>query len=192
MPDIATPQMVRHFWLDTLTEKQWYVADDAVDAAIRTQFAATWQAARGGACRDWLSCAQDGLAYLILVDQFPRNMFREDPRAFATDDLAVAATRLMLDQGWDHEVAGAAKQFVYMPLMHSETLADQDLAITLFEERMPGTSNTRHAFAHRWVIAAFGRFPYRNEVLGRETTPDEQIFLDNGGYRFALEQIPVD
>jgi len=86
-------------------------------------------------------------------------MFREDPRAFATDDLAVAATRLMLDQGWDHDVAGAAKQFVYMPLMHSETLAEH---------------------------------PYRNEVLGRETTPDEQVFLDNGGYRFALEQIPVD
>lgn len=189
MTDLATPQDVHDYWFETLTEKDWYVADDAVDETIRTRFLPTWEAAARGDCEHWRTSAQGALAYLIVVDQFSRNMFRGDARAFATDGRGVAAARDAIAQGWDLDITGSARQFIYMPLMHSEVLADQDDAIALFAERMPGGSNTLHAHAHRWVIATFGRFPYRNAALGRETTQAEQAFLDDGGYRFALAQV---
>jgi len=189
MSDVATPQDVHQYWFETLSQKEWYVASDAVDDTIRARFLPTWEAAARGDCEDWRTSAQGALAYLIVVDQFSRNMFRADGRAFATDAQGLTAARDAIGQGWDLEITGDARQFMYMPLMHSEELADQDDAIALFEERMPGGPNTLHAHAHRWVIATFGRFPYRNAALGRETTAEEQAFLDNGGYRFAVATV---
>jgi len=166
MTQIAPPEHIRHYWMSKLAPKDWYVANDAVDADITQRFLPTWEAARDGKCNDWLMSADGVLSFLILCDQFPQN-------------------------GWDLKVPEPARQFIYMPLMHSETLADQDLAIEMFAQRMPetGMSNHEHCIAHRYVIATFGRFPYRNAALGRTTTPAEQAFLDAGGYGHALRLV---
>lgn len=194
MTQIATPEDVRRFWLETLTPKDWYIAKDEVDAEITARFLPTWEAARDGKCADWLTSAEDVLAFLILCDQFPRNMFRGQAAAFATDAISLAATRLAIDNGWDLQIAEPARQFIYMPLMHSEDLEDQDKAIALFETRMPdtGAANHDHCLAHRWVIATFGRFPYRNAALGRASTPEEAAFLEAGGYGHAVRRIQAE
>ena len=191
MNDIVTPAAVRDYWLASLEPKDWYVENPEVDAAIRSQFLSTWETAAGGGLQDWLINADDLLSYVILCDQFPRNMFRGDGRSFATDEKARAATHKAIANGWDLEIAEPARQFIYVTLMHSEDLADQDRAIEMFAERMPqsGDNNHTHSLAHRWVIAQFGRFPYRNAALGRDTTPQEQTFLDDGGYRYALHMV---
>lgn len=191
MAQIATPEDIRTYWLTELTPKDWYVAYDAVDAEITRRFQTTWEAARDGACEGWLTSADGVLAYIILCDQFSRNMFRGKGEAFDTDAMCRSATALAIKNGWDFEIAEPARQFIYMPLMHSETLADQDRAITMFDERMPetGASNHDHCLAHRSVIAEFGRFPYRNDALGRSTTSQEQAFLDAGGYAHALRVV---
>ena len=191
MAKIATPSDVRDYWLKELAPKDWYIASDAVDAEITKRFLTTWQAARDAKCDEWLLSPEDLLSFVILCDQLSRNMFRGQAAAFATDGLCLAATARAMDKGWDLQVPEPERQFLYMPLMHSEKLADQDLAIEMFNTRMPetGASNHDHALAHRHVIETFGRFPYRNAALGRETTPEEQTFLDAGGYGFALRHI---
>lgn len=191
MTTLATPQAVITYWCKTLEPKDWYVANDAVDATIRDRFLPTWEAAAAGGCKDWIVDAQCALAYLILTDQFPRNMFRGDGRSFATDAKALAASETCIAKGWDREITEPDRQFVYMPFMHAEDLAAQDSGIDYIANRMPetGHNNIDHAHAHRWVIAKFGRFPYRNDALGRVTTPDEQAFLDAGAYGHALAQV---
>lgn len=191
MTNLASPEDVRSYWLDTLVPKDWFVANDQVDAAITAQFQPTWQAACDGGLTDWQSTAQGVLAYIIVTDQFPRNMFRGDGRSFATDAMARAATRLAIIKGWDMDIPEPARQFIYVTLMHSEDLGDQEDAIQYFANRMPETGhmNIDHAHAHRDVIAAYGRFPYRNDALGRTTTAAEQAFLDKGGYGAALAAV---
>lgn len=193
MSKLAKPHQVRDFWLTELEPKDWYVANDAVDAKIRARFLNTWKAARDGDLQDWLTGPDDVLAYLLVTDQFSRNMFRGDGRSFATDTQAVAATNLAIENGWDLEIAEPERQFIYVPLMHAEDLGLQDKGVQAFTDRMSeGNMNLLHAKAHRWVIAQYGRFPYRNEALGRETTTAEQTFLDDGGYKFAVAQIEAD
>jgi uncharacterized protein (DUF924 family) len=191
MTTTVNPAEVRDYWLKTLKPKDWYIANDAVDAEIIQRFQQTWAVARDGGCQDWLNTADDLLSYLILCDQFPRNMFRGSGDAFATDVMSRAATRRAIDNGWDVLIPEPDRQFIYMPLMHSENLDDHDLAISLFKTRMPetGGANNDHGQAHRNIIAEFGRFPYRNGALGRETTPAEQAFLDSGGYGYALRKV---
>jgi uncharacterized protein (DUF924 family) len=193
-PKTATSSDVTTYWLKTLTPRDWYIASDAVDTVIIERFQSTWVIARDGGLQDWLETPQGVLSYLILCDQFPRNMFRGHGDSFATDGLSRAATALALDRGWDLQVPEPERQFIYMPLMHSEDLADHDRAIELFATRMPqtGASNHDHGLAHRNIIAEFGRFPYRNEALGRTTTAAEQAFLDAGGYGFALRKVQAE
>lgn len=172
------------FWLEDIGEAGWYAAVDAVDATIRDRFGALWTQARDGGLADWCDTPQGALAYLILTDQFPRNMFRGDARAFATDAAAREAARGAIDRGLDLEVAEPERVFFYMPFEHSEDLADQDLSVDLTERNLPltGKGYALHARAHREVIRRFGRFPFRNAALGRDTTPEERAFLDGGGY----------
>lgn len=193
MTDLATATDVHSYWTETLEPKNWYVAKDAVDQAIRDQFLVTWQAAHDGGCQDWIQNATGALSYIILTDQFPRHMFRGDGRSFATDTMAVNASQQTIARGWDQEIPEPVRQFIYIPFMHAEDLEAQQLGIDYFATRMPetGHSNIDHAHAHHWVIAKFGRFPYRNAALGRDTTPQEQQFLDAGGYRYALEQVKL-
>jgi len=169
------------FWEEAGPE-MWYKQDDSFDRTIRDRFGALWDAAAAGGCADWAVGARGALALLILLDQFPRNMFRASPRAFATDERALRVAHQALSQGWDMRAQPPIRQFFYLPFMHSERLTDQDRGVRLFKARMPGGDNLLHARAHREVIRRFGRFPYRNAALGRETTRPEQDFLDAGGY----------
>ncbi|MGR3434420.1 MAG: DUF924 family protein [Shimia sp.] len=185
------PEDVLAFWLDEVGEQGWYAVDEALDATIRTRFEDTWRAAAEGAHALWLTYPSGALAYLILVDQFPRNMFRGTARAFATDRIAVTAAKQLVDRGWDLRIDEPARQFFYMPLMHSESLCDQERAVRLILTRMPeaGAETLRHAKAHREVIRKFGRFPYRNEALARQMSAPEEAFVANGGYGRMLEAV---
>lgn len=175
------------FWAAAGPEK-WYAKDDAFDAEITARFGATWQSAHDGTLGDWAVDAPGALGLVILLDQFPRNMFREDPRAFATDARALEVSGQMIAQGWDREITGLMRQFVYMPFMHSEDLAHQDICCDLMETRMEGGKNALHARVHREIIVRFGRFPYRNACLGRTSSPAEQAFLDGGGYGQIVQE----
>lgn len=179
---------VLDFWMEAGPAK-WYAQDDAFDQDIRDQFGQTWRAAHDGHMPDWASSATGALALIILLDQFPRNMFRNDPRAFATDETALEVTGQCLAHGWDREVAGLERQFIYMPLMHSENMDHQDTCVELMETRMDEGNNALHARAHREIIRRFGRFPYRNAALGRETTVAEQAFMEEGGYGAILREV---
>ena len=174
------PDEIVRFWLEDTDEKAWYTVDPALDATIRARFLEAWQNAEA-LTADWSSQARGSLAGIILTDQFPRNMFRGDPRSFATDPLARRLAEAALDAGHDLATGEPQRQFFYLPFEHSEDLADQHRAVALFAERMPG-ENLRHAELHRDTIATFGRFPWRNAVLGRKSTSEEQAVLDAGGY----------
>lgn len=180
---MATPADVRHFWTTEIGPAGWYRQDVKTDKMIRDRFEADWMEAWDGGKEDWRSNAEDMLAYLILTDQFPRNMFRGDARSFATDHLARRAAKCAVAKEWDQRIAPPERQFFFLPLMHSENLNDQDRAVRLFKARMPdGNDNLVHACAHREVIRRLGRFPFRNEALGRGYSPEEQAFMDDGGY----------
>ncbi|WP_108483995.1 DUF924 family protein [Oceaniglobus ichthyenteri] len=181
---MASPEDVAAFWLDEVGPKGWYAGGAKLDRDVRDRFEETWEKARDGALSQWLTYPSGTLAYIILTDQFPRNMFRDTAQAFETDSLAMAAAKMAITQGWDMRIDGAARQFFYMPLMHSENLCDQDRCVRLFLTRMPdsGASNLLHARVHREIIRKFGRFPYRNAALGRANQQGEAEFLSDGGY----------
>lgn len=171
---------INSYWLDEVGPKGWYEQSDAVDQTIRNRFMADWENARTLAA-DWSDTPEGALAALILTDQFPRNMFRGDARSFATDGLARHIAEQAIARGFDLATPEPQRQFFYLPYEHSEDLADQDRSVALFAERMPGES-LLHAKAHRDTIATFGRFPWRNEALGRTPTPQETQVMQAGGY----------
>lgn len=185
------PEEVLQFWLDEVGPKGWYDANDALDAEIRTRFEDTWQAACAGKFSLWLTFASGAMAYVILTDQFSRNMFRGTGKAFASDKMALAAAKSAIDKGWDMRIDEPARQFFYMPMMHSENLCDQDRCVRLMCERMPITreNNLLHARAHREVIRKFGRFPFRNEVLNRAGTAVERDYVAQGGYGQTVREL---
>ena len=188
---MSTVDEVISFWIDEIGPEGWYANDPVLDARIQERFAVLWEKARTGRLERWASCPRGCLAFIIVTDQFPRNMFREDARAFATDDLARTVAARACHLGFDRRIPEPARQFFYLPLMHSESQMDQDRSVRMFLLRMPetGANNLLHARAHRAVIREFGRFPYRNKALGRQTTPPEQAFLDRGGYGAAVEAL---
>ena len=175
-----TPQQINAFWLDEVGEQRWFKGSPELDASIRDRFGAAWEQADSLAA-SWSGTAEGVLALLILTDQLPRNMFRENASSFATDKLSRRIASAAIDAGFDTATSEPARQFFYTPFMQSEEMGDQNRSVALFEERMPG-DNLRHAHLHRDVIRRFGRFPWRNDPLGRETTPQERAFLDAGGY----------
>ena len=181
-------KQIRDFWLDEVGPKGWYVVDDTLDQSIRDRFLHVWEEAIEGGCGLWLTDPKGALAYLILTDQFPRNMFRGDGRSFATDRSARAAAKAAIDRDWDRAIGEPARQFFYMPLIHSENLVDQDRGVRLIHSRLEneGGSTLVHAKVHRSIIRQFGRFPFRNAVLDRTTTQAEQQFMDDGGYGAAF------
>lgn len=191
---MSEPEAILAFWLHDVGEGGWYAADDATGAEIRDRFLPVWEAAHRGEREFWLNGPRGALAYLVLTDQFPRNLFRGDPRAFATDARARAGARTALEHGWDLAVKEPERIFFYMPFEHSEDAGDQDLAVRLIAERMPdrGAGYHLHARAHAEVIRRFGRFPFRNAALGRASTAEERAFLDSGGYGHIVRQIQRD
>ncbi|MFA3917878.1 DUF924 family protein [Ruegeria hyattellae] len=185
------PEEVLSFWLDEIGEDGWYRQDEALDQQIREKFLSAWEVACEGRFALWLTYPSGALAYIILMDQFPRNMFRGEGRAFASDRAALAAAKCAVDKGWDMRIDEPARQFFYLPMMHSESLCDQERCVRLLCQRMPetGAANMLHAQAHRQIIRQFGRFPYRNEALSRETTPQEMAFVSNGGYGATVREL---
>ena len=188
---MTTPQDILAFWLDEVGPKGWYEVSEELDQKIRDRFLQTWEQACEGKFSLWLTYPSGALAYIILLDQFPRNMFRGQAQAFSSDRIALAAAKSAIERGWDLRIDVPARQFFYLPLMHSENLCDQDRSVRLICKRMPDESgsNLLHARAHREVIRQFGRFPYRNDALGRASTDLEKRYLEAGGYGHTVREL---
>lgn len=184
---MVTPEKILAFWLDEVGPDGWYAQDDALDQTIRDRFLDAWNSALEGRFGLWLTYPSGTLAYVILCDQFPRNMFRDDPRAFASDPMALAAAKQAIHRGWDTKIDTPARVFFYMPLEHSENLCDQDRAVRLIKDRMPEADGfLLHARVHREIIRRFGRFPFRNAALSRAMSKAESAFVEEGGYGAVL------
>jgi uncharacterized protein (DUF924 family) len=175
----AGPAEVVRFWADA-GPSRWFRRDDAFDAEFRRRFLAAHEAAAAGRLAGWRATAEGALALVLLLDQFPRNAFRGTARVYATDAMAREAARAALAAGHDGQVAEELRQFFYLPFMHSEDLSDQERCVAL--NTAVGGESLRWARHHRDVVARFGRFPHRNAVLGRASTPDEERFLAEGGF----------
>jgi uncharacterized protein (DUF924 family) len=179
-PTGQTAEDVLAFWL-TAGPERWFEADAGFDAEIRARFTTTYEDAAAGRLSAWQDWPEGALALLIVLDQFPRNMFRHSARSFAADLLARSIARNAIAKGFDQQVATPQRQFFYLPFEHSEQLADQELAVALM--RATGDADLlKWAMLHMDIIRRFGRFPHRNAVLGRTATPEEQAFLDGGGF----------
>lgn len=191
---MASPEEILSFWLDEVGPKGWYEQSDTLDTEIRTRFEKTYQGACEGRFSLWLTYPTGALAYVILTDQFSRNMYRGSAKSFATDRIALAAAKSAIDKRWDMRIDEPARHFFYMPLTHSENLCDQDRCVRLMCERMPehGASFLLHARAHRAVIRQFGRFPFRNEALARPSTKPEAAYMAQGGYGETVRALQAD
>ncbi|MFJ5367902.1 DUF924 family protein [Bosea sp. CER48] len=168
------------FWREAGPDK-WFAKDEAFDAEITRRFLAAHEAAAAGQLGAWEAAPEGVYALLILLDQFPRNMFRGSARAFATDATAVGVAERAIARGFDGAYEAPEKRFFYMPFMHSEELVHQERCIALCAAAAD-PEGVRYAEIHRDIIRDFGRFPHRNPVLGRDTTPLEKAFLDKGGF----------
>ena len=188
MEDAAS---VVRFWCETCKPEEWYVQSDDLDATIRARFGDLVTEAQNGGLADWEETAEGTLALLILIDQFARNIHRGSDQSFAGDPRGRAITRRAVARDFDLAYPMPERQFFLMPLMHSEDLDDQDDGVRLMADRLgpEGFRNLLHAWVHREVIRRFGRFPYRNAALGRETTSDEAHWLENGGYGAILREV---
>lgn len=181
---MISPSDVLEFWFEEVGSDNWYEQSDVLDEEIRRRFEWAWKAARNGAYDHWLVSAEGALALIVLLDQFPRNMYRGDAAAYQSDRKAVCAAKRAISRSFDLKIDEPARQFFYLPLMHSENLVDQDRCIRLIAMRMPetGSMNLPHAVQHRDVIRKFGRFPSRNQALRRLDSPAERAYREDGGY----------
>lgn len=187
---MSDPVEVLDFWLGEIGPEGWYAGGEEIDDTIALRFGDLWQALRDGGLEHWVDGVVGTLAYLVVADQFPRNIHRGRAEAFTTDVQARAAARRALEAGWDMAAPEPERQFFYMPFEHSEDLADQDLCVALMAERLTGSPDSLlHARAHREVIRRFGRFPYRNAALDRPTQGAEAAFLAAGGYGAMVREI---
>jgi uncharacterized protein (DUF924 family) len=174
----VTPHDIIRFWGEEIGEARWFDPDSALDAEIARRFGGTYALARDGKLADWENGASGALALLILLDQFPRNMFRGKAEAFATDAKAHAIAERAIACGLDLEIVPPLRSFFYLPFTHSERMADQERGVALVADRLGKESKDYgYAVLHRDVIAKFGRFPGRNVALGRQSTPEELEFL---------------
>lgn len=180
--DLQTPAAaveVVEFWRDAGPER-WFAKDASFDAAFRTRFLALHERAARGELDGWLETPDGAFALVILLDQFPRNAFRGTARMYATDPHARAAAAIAIEKSFDHAPPPDLQKFFYLPFAHSEVLDDQERSVRLCARL--GGRDFANAKRHRDIVARFGRFPHRNPILGRAMTPEEQIFLDEGGY----------
>lgn len=177
------PQRVLEFWFSELTPKQHFVKDAALDATIADRFGAALEAASRCELFAWRNAPEGRLAEIIVLDQFSRNVFRDSPRAFAQDALALALAQELVADGSDMTLPVEQRKFAYMPYMHSESLIVHQEALRLFAQ--PGLeSNLDFERRHLAIIERFGRYPHRNAILGRESTAEEQAFLQEVGSAF--------
>ena len=180
---MSDPIEVLDFWLEDVGPEGWYAGGDKIDRLITSRFAEVWTALDAGNLEHWVDGTVGTLAYLIVADQFSRNIHRGKAAALAAANRALAA-------GWDMEAPEPERQFFYMPFEHSEDPADQARAVSLIVERMPSAPDMAlHARAHQKIIARFGRFPFRNQALDRENTPEETEFMEKGAYAEVVREL---
>lgn len=180
LPDRAA---VLHFWFETLEPAQWFRKEAALDAAVRTRFGPLHEAAAAGELWAWRDTPRGRLAEILVLDQFSRNLHRDDPRAFAQDPMALVLAQEAVAQGLDRELPVVERSFLYMPYMHSESLKVHEEALLLFDQ--PGLEdNLRFEHLHRDILLRFGRYPHRNAILGRESSAEELAFLEQPGSSF--------
>jgi uncharacterized protein (DUF924 family)/MOSC domain-containing protein YiiM len=181
-PDELAGEVLR-FWFEETSPKKWFEKDPEFDKAIREKFETTRDLALTGKYDHWSRCSEGAVALVIVLDQFSRNLFRMDGRAFEADLKAREVAVQAIEAGFDRELPEARRAFLYLPFMHSESLEDQDRCVLFIRERLEDNEEgVYHALQHRELIRRFGRFPYRNHALGRESTPEEREFLASGGY----------
>ncbi|MFM5922871.1 MAG: DUF924 family protein [Novosphingobium sp.] len=182
MPSVTAAEVIA-FWREAGAPR-WFAKDEAFDAAIHARFEAAHHAAARGEFAHWSLDWEGALALLILLDQFPRNLFRGSAHAFATDPLALSLARKAVAAGLDQVAPADLRVFFYLPFEHSEALVDQDRCLKLCAalDATSGSEWSKWAALHRDIIVRFGRFPHRNAMLGRESTAEEQAFLDDGGF----------
>lgn len=179
----ATPDEILDFWFRELTPKQWWVKSDELDRLIETRFGALHQAAERCELFGWRETAWGRLAEVIVLDQFSRNLYREQARAFANDALALGLAQTAVADGADRELEATQRTFLYLPYMHSESLLIHAQAVKLFSQ--PGMENNlAFELRHKEIIERFGRYPHRNAALGRISTPEEIEFLKTPGSSF--------
>jgi uncharacterized protein (DUF924 family) len=179
-----SPDDVIAFWRDAGPRK-WFTADPAFDVQIKDRFEALHHSAARRERDRWAETAKGSLALLLLLDQFPRNMYRGTAHAFATDGLARRFARDAIEAAFDRTTPTALRVFFYLPFEHSEAVADQDLCVELVRGWISDGGDAdqmKWVDIHRDIILRFGRFPHRNPALGRATSPEEQAFLDGGGF----------
>ncbi len=170
------------FWFDELTAEEWFAGGTELDETIHQRFARLYEELKSTIDPPSIADQRSALAATILLDQFPRHMFRGQAAAFGTDNLAIEITRNAITKQLDQGLSDSQKQFLYMPLMHSEISADQERCVDLFRS-LNNEEGLRYAIEHRDIIQEFGRFPHRNAVLGRETTEAERRFMEgHAGY----------
>lgn len=174
---------VLKFWFEELNEKQWWVKDLELDKTIESRFGELLGKATRGELSDWRSTPEGRLAEVIILDQFSRNIYRGKPGSFEFDPLAVKCAEEAIASGDDKKLEPTKRLFLYMPYMHSESLEVHNKAVELFED-LGFESNLKYEHAHRDIIVKFGRYPHRNEILGRESTPEEKEFLTQPGSSF--------
>jgi uncharacterized protein (DUF924 family) len=177
---MVTPAEILAFWREAGRDR-WYKKDDAFDAEVRRRYLDLWHEAAAGKLSAWEASDDGALALTILLDQFPRNMFRGDVRTYASDALAREAAGRAIARGADANIDPVLVEFLYMPFMHSENLADQLRCVEFFR-KTGNAENLTYAERHADIVRRFGRFPHRNRLLGRAMTPEEQAFLDEGGF----------
>ncbi|MCC3428302.1 MAG: DUF924 domain-containing protein [Microcoleus sp. PH2017_01_SCD_O_A] len=168
-------------------QKKWFEKDADFDTEVRSLFLAEYELAASGKLYSWQDSPENCLALIILLDQFPRNMFRENPQAFATDSKALAAAQHAVNNNFDRELLTVQKWFIYLPFEHSENLEHQEKSVELFRQlsgEPDSNSVIDFAVRHFKIIERFGRFPHRNQILGRDTTPAEAEFLKQPGSGF--------
>ena len=179
----VTFQEIAHFWFDELESKSWWIKDEAFDAEIRQRFGAIHALAARCECYPWRTQPLGRLAEIIVLDQFSRNIYRDQPLAFATDALSLALAQEAVALQVDKKFTATQKAFLYLPYMHSESAAIHEAAVSLFDQ--PGLeSNLAFELKHKTIIDRFGRYPHRNAILGRTSTEEEIAFLQQPGSSF--------
>lgn len=184
MNKFHTPDDVLSFWFSEKVKPLWFKQDPEFDQEISQRFFDAYQLASAGKLDNWHQNPGSILALIILLDQFPRNMFRHNAQAFATDRQAVELTQYALAKNYEQELSTEKKVFLYMPLMHSEDFEHQTRSVELFQQ-LGKENNLKFAIKHQEIVARFGRFPHRNNILGRESTSAEKEFLTQPGSTFG-------
>jgi len=178
MGETVTAHELIDFWFSKPARERWFDSTPEFDRQVRERFLSTYEAAAAGELDHWQQTPAGALALVIALDQFPLNMFRGEARSFDTEARSREVAAAAIEQGLDEPLEDEQKAFLYLPFMHSESLADQDRSVALFEAAGL-TDNLKWAYHHRDIVRRFGRFPHRNAILGRQSTAEEQAYLNS-------------